>query len=202
MRTPEKGERWGILGGAFDPVHLGHINLAGQIHDIKKLNGVLLVPTWTHPVKNSRVFASFDDRLEMLKLAVKDFNYFCISSLEKEEQLSGYTLDTIRAIKKRYPQVEFYFIIGSDNINQLDKWYHPEEILQEIKILAGTRPTGITKAIDSVYSKRIEFIDIKPFEASSSDIRTLLKEKKGPEAVKPYLNEKVAGYIFKKELYK
>ena len=70
MPTPEPGEQWGILGGTFDPVHRGHTTLAYDICMKKRLSGVLLVPAYCHPFKNEQAVASFDDRLEMLKLAV------------------------------------------------------------------------------------------------------------------------------------
>ena len=171
MRTPEQGESWGILGGTFDPVHLGHINLARQIYKIKKLHGVLLIPTWNHPVKAGDVFASFDDRLAMLRLAVDSDAGLYVSTMERDRELSGYTIDTIRTLKALYPGGEFYFIIGSDNISQLENWYHPEEIVREVKIIAGTRPGADVSVIKSRYDEFVEYVEIEPREASSSEIR-------------------------------
>ena len=101
MTTPESGEFWGILGGTFDPVHKGHITLALDCLKEKNLDGVLCIPSFLHPFKKNVVSASFEDRLQMLRQTVSDDNRFSISTIEKDESLSGYSIDTIRAVKKR-----------------------------------------------------------------------------------------------------
>ena len=79
--------RWGILGGAFDPVHNGHITLATEIYQLKKLDGVLIVPSGDHPLKKYKCVASFEQRSEMLALATKEYDFMEISHIEVGQKL-------------------------------------------------------------------------------------------------------------------
>ena len=202
MPTPLKGERWGILGGSFDPVHHGHISIALEIKNIKKLNGIFLIPSFAHPFKKNQSIASYDDRLEMLKLAVSDNDTFFIYTLERELNLSGYTIDTIKSLKQNYPQVEFYFIIGADNLHQLDKWHKPDEIIREVKLVSGNRPQYENILNKTIWSDKIELLDTTEIDISSSELRKMLKEKVEYDKLSRFLNVKVYNYISKKELYR
>ena len=201
MPTPEKGERWGILGGAFDPVHNGHINLARDIHLKKHLDGVLLVPAYRHPFKQNQAVASYEDRVAMLRLAASEHDFLVVDELEKDLELSGLTLDTVRAVKTRYPQTEFYFLVGADNIDQVSKWHQPEEILAEIEVIAGTRPTFFPKEICDTIAERIEYIETSPVDVSSSEIRDLLRSGEGIERLAAMVDRKVNEYILSRRLY-
>jgi len=204
MKAPDKGGEWGILGGAFDPVHYGHLTLASEIFSFKKLSGILLVPSVKHPFKSSQCHASYPARLEMLKLAVEYYDGFFVSDIEKEYNLSGYTLDTIKAIKNKYTEATFYFLIGADNLSQLHLWYKPEEIFKEIIILAGTRPSfepSINLNGINLPDDKIEFISTKPVDVSSTVIRQLLKKDPFDEKLKAMLPLNVSKYIRQKKLY-
>lgn len=202
MAAPSDGERWGILGGSFDPVHLGHINLASEIKTFKNLSGIIIIPSYKHPFKNNHNEASFDDRLEMLKLALADEPYFFISEIEKEENLSGYTINTIRALKSKYENVEFFFIIGADNITQLEKWHQPDEILKEVNLISGKRPSYENKMPDKAMYDKIEFLKTSEINISSSEIRNMIAEDKDTKELSEFLDERVLKYILEKELYK
>lgn len=192
---------WAILGGTFDPVHRGHLTLARDVLSMKMLDGLLLVPAYHPPHKPKNCFASYEDRVTMLKLAVENYNYFAVSRIEEELSGSGFTLHTVRALKKKYPAAGFYFLIGADNIEAIKEWYKPEEIIGEIKIIAGTRPGYRPDLATHELAVKIEYMTTTPVDISSSKIRE--KVKRGIERTEliKLVPEKVADYILRKKLY-
>ena len=98
MPALEPGQRWGILGGMFDPVHLGHLSLAENIRTARDLDGVLLVPSYDPPHRSEQPRAPFDDRVAMLELAVGDLPGLEVSNIEALLERPGYTLLTVRAL--------------------------------------------------------------------------------------------------------
>jgi len=199
--TPDHGQ-WGILGGAFDPVHRGHLVLAGEIHRMKKLTGVLFVPSVRHPFKKDQCKASFSDRVTMLKLAVKTYDHFLVSEIETDMNLSGYTLDTIRAFKQLYPKTEFSFIIGADNLGDLSRWHEPEQILKEIKVLVGSRPAYGSDQHTAFPHGSIELVPTCLVHISSSEIRCKIKDNISAEQLDKLVPESVRKYIFENGLYR
>jgi len=199
--SPDQGGEWGILGGTFDPVHIGHLTLANQIYLQKELTGVLLVPSIRHPFKKSRCHASYMDRLEMLKLAIQEDDHLVVSEIESEKDLSGYTLDTVRALKLQYPRTMFYFIVGADNLTELDKWHNPELIFKEIKILVGSRPGYNEKQLAALPSERVELVPTSLVDVSSIDIRRKLKENVPTEELDKLMPSPVREYIKHRKLY-
>ena len=201
MRVPESGEAWGILGGAFDPPHLGHVSLATNICKLKRLDGILLIPSYHHPFKG-RFTASYDDRTAMLKLAIKDRSELQLCEIEKEQDLPGYTLHTIRALKASWPQTTFYFLMGEDNLDELDRWHQPEKILDEVTILVGQRPPHKERHLTGRAGEKIVMITTAMVDVSSTEIRELLAQGGSAERLGNLLPEGVIDYIFERELYK
>lgn len=199
--TPDDGGNWGVLGGTFDPVHYGHINLAQEIKHIKKLDGVIIVPSINHPCKEPICYVSFEDRVHMLKMALKNHPDLIISEIESVSELSGYTYDTISALKDKYPQASFNFIIGSDNISQLSTWHKAEELLKSVKILVGTRPGFKFEPPNGLSVENIEFIETSVVKISSSYIRKLLKNEVTPEILDKFIPPVVREYIIERKLY-
>jgi len=199
MPNPENGDKWGVLGGNFDPIHNGHINLANWICSKKEFDGVLIVPTVNHPDKSCQSDANYSDRIAMLKTSFFGMTKFLICEIEAEESLSGYTIDTIRALKKRYPKVEFYFIIGSDNIDLINNWYMAEELKTEITFVAGTRP-GSGNSVNSQLT--VELVEIPELDVSSSKIRKMIKTGSSFEELIRFVPASAVEYILKKRIYK
>lgn len=197
------GSRVGILGGTFDPVHNGHLNLAEQIMAARELDGVLLTLSADHPLKADSLIASWDDRLTMLQLALNDKPNLSISTIEQEEGLSGYTIDTVRALKKRYPEVEFFFIVGADNLRELNNWRDPKGILTELKVLCGSRPGFELDLPDELceLSDRIELVETSLVDIASTELREALKSGADNELVRTMIPEPVVNYIKEKKLY-
>ncbi|MFH1687308.1 MAG: nicotinate (nicotinamide) nucleotide adenylyltransferase [bacterium] len=175
MRNPENPERWGILGGSFDPTHNGHLHLANQMLQSAHLDGVLFVPAYQHPFKN-RFAAAYDDRVKMLRLAIASHSHFEVCEIEREENLPGHTLATVMALKKRFPQREFFFIMGEDNIPDFDRWHQPEQLLRELVFLVGGRPPHEALACCRLPGDRMRPIEMEMIDVSSTDIRRKITE--------------------------
>jgi nicotinate-nucleotide adenylyltransferase len=202
MTTPDQGGHWGILGGTFDPVHHGHLNLALQVATSSNLDGVLLVPSLRHPFKDV-CRASFGHRMEMLMCATSGEDRFVVSGIEMDEDLPGYTIDSIRAIRERYPYAIWSFIIGEDNLEELERWRDPEAIFAEVRVLVGQRPPHQwSDHISRFSADRIEMVAIDMLDVSSTEIRRLLNEGGPEEELAEMMPRSVVQYIKKHGLYR
>ncbi len=201
MRSPNDGGEWGILGGAFNPVHNGHLTLARGIRAAKRSDGVLLVPSYRPPRKSLADFASWDDRLAMLRLAVDDDPGLLVSTIESESETTGYTLLLVRALKKRYPEARLYFIIGADLLAEFDTWYEAGELINEIPVVAGSRPGAKLAATSPLLAGRVEIVETAMVDVSSRDIRARVKAGISLETLATLVPRPVAEYICKRKLY-
>ena len=192
--------RWGIFGGLFDPVHLGHIHLAASLKQEAGLDGILWVPSASPPHKDRNQPASFYHRVAMLKLATESLPNNLISEIESEQELSGYALHTVEALRKRYPETDFSFIIGADNISDILNWYQYDQLLSEIAVIAGSRG-GIMLENADLIDNRIRYYEVEPMRVASSDIRKLIRSNAKPEKLLSFLPKKVYDYVVENNLY-
>ena len=202
MPVPEAGQRWGILGGTFDPVHNGHLTLAHQIGLIEALSAVLLIPAFHHPFKDEPLLADYVHRVAMLERAVEGQDDLVVCEIEKEENLPGFTLDTIRALKKRFPGVEFYFIIGLDNLSRVSGWKEPEAILEEVSLLVGTRRGGDWTIPEGIPGNRVRFVYTDDVPVSSTELREAIASGVPDTQLREMVPESVIQYIRKNGLYR
>ena len=202
MRSSNNGEEWGILGGTFNPVHRGHITLAAEIAAAKALDGVLMVPSYVPPPKINPDTATLQDRLAMLKLACANHPELVTSSIESESDTPGYTLLTLRAIKKRYPSTRFRFIIGADLLAEFPSWYEATEILAETEILVGSRPGAEIRLPDGFDPGRFEIVETSLLDISSSDIRAKIRNGARRRELSDLVGDQVAEYIMERGLYR
>ena len=120
----------GIMGGTFDPIHVGHLMLGRQAFEEYGLDSVWYMPSKTPPHKKDHRITSSKDRCAMVSAAIEEFPYFCLSDFEiKRTAGYTYTADTLRLLREEYQDTEFYFIVGADSIHDIEKWYHPEYVL-------------------------------------------------------------------------
>ncbi len=185
----------GILGGTFNPIHIGHLILAEEVREKLKLDEVIFVPTNLAPHKDNSDIASCGVRLAMVKLAIKGNRYFVVSDIEIKRDGRSYTIDTLKEFKKMYPQDELYFIIGSDLLKYLDDWKDLDEIIQMVRFVVATRPGYPLEKIPS----HISTIPIRAVDISGFEIRKAIKENKSFQYLVP---ETVLKYINKKRLYR
>lgn len=202
MPAPEPGQTWGILGGTFDPVHLGHLSLATDMQKAQKLDGVLLVPAFDPPHRAEQPHASFEDRVAMLTLATEDVSGLIISRIEESLGRPGYTLETVRALGKQHDRIDFRFIVGADNLNLLRTWHRWETVLDEIRLLVGCRPGADLEPIADLPRARIDLVETSMIDLSSTEIRDRVNQGIDPEELSRMVPPKVATYILERNLYR
>ncbi len=187
--------RIGILGGTFDPPHYGHLTIAETAIRKLKLKEVIFVPAKTPPHKSEEEISSRRDRLAMLKLAVAGKERILISEIEFERQGPSYTVDTLTELQREYPDDEFYFLIGADNISEMESWHLPERIFEMVNVVAAGRP-GFPAA--GRFADMIESFEMKPVSISS----TMIREKvRSGQSISELLPAAVEEYILKRNLY-
>lgn len=185
----------GILGGTFNPIHIGHLILAEEVREKAGLERIIFVPAYLPPHKNNSDIAPAGDRFKMLKEAIKSNRYFCVSDIEIKRKGRSYTIDTVRQLEEQYPKDEFYFITGSDLLKYLDEWKDLSEILKMVKFIVATRPGYPLEKIPSYIST----VSIRAVDVSAFEIRQAAKENKSFRYLVP---EAVYNYIIKRKLYR
>ena len=131
--------RTGVLGGTFDPIHLGHLSAAEAAMECSALDRVLFVPTGEPPHRPPTV-ASAEDRLEMCKLAIAGESRFEVSDIELRRGGRSYTVDTLRELHRRFPDDELFLIVGWDAARLLGTWRDPDQVRRLATIVIVTRP--------------------------------------------------------------
>ncbi|MCK4810199.1 MAG: nicotinate (nicotinamide) nucleotide adenylyltransferase [Candidatus Omnitrophica bacterium] len=182
----------GILGGTFNPPHIGHLILAQETLDKAGLDRIFFIPTNIPPHKNA-ILVKAEHRLNMVKLSLKENRNFSLLDLEVKRGGVSYTIDTVKELKKKFPRHKFYLIIGSDLAKEFHAWEKYREIQRLVKIIVASREAY-------PFSKRENFIlmNILQINISSSLIRGLLQ--KG-FSVKYLVHPDVEKYIKKNKLY-
>ena len=185
----------GILGGTFNPIHLGHLILAEEVRQKVGLDRVIFVPTNMPVHKENGEIIPAQHRLKMLRLAIKDNPYFFVDDIEIRRKGRSYTIDTLKQFTKIYSHDELYFIIGSDLVNYLNEWKDLNEIISLVKFVVATRPNF---PLDNL-PDYLTTIDIPAVDISAFKIRQSIKENHSFRYLVP---ESVRNYIIKKGLYK
>ncbi len=162
--------RIGIYGGAFNPVHNGHIVLANLAKEHLNLDKLILVPTFIPPHRDSRIFAPFERRFRWLEIAFEDLEGFEISDYEKKKGGVSYSIETVRHFSETFG-VKPFFIIGEDSAINFDKWYRYEELMEMANF--AVYPRFRESRFDEIRKKFPKFIlmDLPMIEISSTEIR-------------------------------
>ncbi len=200
------GERIGILGGTFNPVHLGHLVLAQDARERFELDRVLLVPCASPPHKDARDLAPAAHRLAMLEAAVEADPALEVSAIEIERGGVSWTVETLRELRARHPDADLVFVIGADTLRELRTWRRIEEIFTLCRFAVITRP-GVAPAGDpdelglpEPQARRLLAAVVPGHDIgiSSSDIRMRVAE---GLAVRYLVPDTVALYIAEHRLY-
>ena len=202
----KKCKSFAILGGTFDPIHLGHIKTAKSILALTSVEKILFIPLGNPPHKDENNVSSAYHRLNMLNLAVEGENDFLISTMEIERNGKTYTIDTIKELKKLLGNtIKFFFIIGTDELLLINTWKNYEELLKICSFIAVKRPGYKDKLLEDAvacltknYDANIRIVEIPPVDVSSSEIR---KNIKNGISIKGLIDEKVLNYIKENNLY-
>lgn len=138
-------KRIGIMGGTFDPVHMGHMVCAEEAYRVFSLDVVFFIPTGNPSFKQGMVSASSADRLRMVELAIASNPYFVASRMEVDREGVTYTLDTLKELHRIYPNSELFFIAGADAISSISSWYGADELSRLATYVAARRPGYMLK---------------------------------------------------------
>ena len=188
--------RIGVIGGSFDPIHHGHLLLARFALEQIPLDEVLFIPAADQPLKQG-AYAPAEERWTMVELAVAGCADFAASRLELDRPGKSYTVETLRLLHQLHPRAELFFIIGEDNIGQLDEWHDLEGILAQCTVVVGARP-GERAGDDPNLSARLRFIDTPLIELSSTEIRS---RRAAGLPIRFMVPEAVEAHILAKGLY-
>lgn len=190
-----KREKVGVLGGTFNPPHLGHLIVAEQVKDQLDLDRIMFLPTAEPPHSSSeKKTISSDIRVHMLDLAIMDNPDFEMELYEVERGGKNYTYDTMKALTALYPAVDFYFIIGADMIADLPTWYRVDDLVQIVQLVGVKRP-----GFEPETEYPIIMVDIPTTDISSSIIRKKVAQ---DCSIKYLVPKEVEKYIELEGLYR
>lgn len=174
-------KRIGILGGTFNPIHLGHLMIAEMALEAFNLNRVIFVPAKEPPHKEVDVIEA-KYRLEMVHAAVLDNPNFLVSDVEMKREGKSYTIDTVRYFYNTYgPTTEFFFIAGTDTIQNLPTWKYIEELLDMCEFIGAIRPGATEDIGESIEwfgqrGRRIHILEVPEIKLSATDLRYRLRQ--------------------------
>lgn len=200
-----KVNRLGIMGGTFDPIHNGHLVAAEMARSEFNLSKVLFIPSGTPPHKNRRDVTAADLRYEMVGLAIQDNPDFDLSALEIERKGLSYTVETLRILRRTWPEYELYFITGTDALLEIFSWHEAEEILTLIQFIGAARPgfdaSDFLLKVQKEHPEtqgRIHYLEVPALAISSTDIRSRVKQ---GQPIRYLLPEPVRLFIRQHGLY-
>ena len=218
-------QRLGLFGGTFDPVHNGHLAVAGRVQEAFSLDSLWFIPAPLPPHKkghhDNQVISSFADRAAMLELALAGRKDFTLSRIETELPTPSYTVDTLQEIRRRLgPELKLFFIIGVDAFVEIGTWKNYLQLPALASFVVISRPAYQLARVDEVISRcypkylhdpqgfvwktqgqgeQIHLLDMEPVAISSTEIR--YRVHKG-QPIDQWVPSAVAGYILKHGIYK
>jgi nicotinate-nucleotide adenylyltransferase len=213
--------KWGLFGGTYDPIHLGHLRCAEEVLEIFDLNRIIFVPASKPPHKIDAEITSFYHREQMITLAIEGNPVFSFSNVEKERKDTSYSVETVEYILKKYMEnLELYFILGQDAFHAIQTWKDWQRLLLLCNFVVMTRPgyedRGLEGILPADFASRFTYDDtVKGFrgptghviffrgvtflDISSSDIRQRVRAGK---SIKYLVPDAVRHYIAKNSLYR
>ena len=197
--------RVGLMGGSFDPIHLGHIAIAGEARDALQLSHVLFLPSGRPPHK-AHLGASPAQRLEMTRLAVEPLPWAQASDVEVCRQGTIYTVDTLQILSSQHPEAAFYYIIGADTLLDLPIWRNTQKVCTLCRFICLHRPGVADEAIGTAledlrsrYGAQVHLVPASGPDISSTEIRRRVARGQSTEGLLPGA---VLAYIDRENLYR
>ena len=199
------GKKYGIYGGSFDPIHIGHVTLADSAVRECGLDKLIFMPAFISPFKQDRKVTDGHDRCGMREAALKGNSAFSMSRSELNKKGTSYTIETLRHWDDLLDG-DLYFVLGFDSAVQVNTWYEGEEILRNYHLITARRPDTdysegmrIIESFREKYGADITVMEMPPVDASSTNIRNLIKEGKPITGLVP---PGVEEYIIEHQLYR
>lgn len=198
--------RVGIMGGTFDPVHVGHLILGERAYEQFQLENVLFMPSGNPPHKpDRRGRAALLERIEMVRLAIAGNPHFTLSLAEAHEEGYTYTRETLERLCAEHPDIEYYFIMGADSLFSFENWKNPERIAQLATLVVATRDhvneTELeltAERLEKLYGAKIRVLSTPNLDISSQMLREWIAEGK---SARYYVPDAVLRYIHDTKLY-
>ena len=192
-----------IMGGAFDPIHFGHLLAAEEAARAMALDEVLFVPNYEPPIAKHDV-ARAADRVAMVRLAIAGNARFRLSTIETDREGPSYSYDTVRSLRASDPEIgKLWFIMGADALQTLPRWYRFEDLARECEFIVTTRPgfdrDGLIRALPDALAIRVHPLEIPSLEISSTLVRERVASGRGARYLTP---DAVVGYIETMGLYR
>jgi len=195
--------RIGIFGGTFDPVHMGHLILAEQCRTQAALDQVWFMPSAHPPHKAGQAVTRFEQRCEMIELAIAGHPAFRVERVEKELPPPSYTSETLAELHRRQPGDEFYLLMGSDGLPDLPGWHEPRRVLELAGLVVVPRPGVMLWTPDrlatalgiDVAAVRLRFVACPMIEIASRELRRAIVDGMSirymvPRAVEEYIRDR------------
>lgn len=199
-------KRVAVLGGTFNPIHIGHLVMAESAYDIYQLDRVLIMPSGISYMKNIGEIQDAKKRTQMISLAIQGNKHLELSTIEVDRDGNSYTYETMEYLCERYPDTKFFFIIGADNLFSIEKWNCVERLFQCCAILVAGRNRYSEAQVNVQleyyrikYQANIELMDTPYINISSSSIREYLQNSR---SIKYMVPADVEDYIYRNSLYK
>lgn len=192
--TRVNSRRIGVLGGTFDPIHVGHLVVASEVCHALDLDRVLLVPAWRQPFKDSAGHATPEQRLAMCRIAVAADDRLDVSDVDIVRGETTYSVDTLTDLAATHPDAEFFFIAGADAIARLSQWREPERLRTLARFVAVARPGHAAPASDATPF----VVDVPQMGVSSTEVR---RRRRTGAPVRYLVPESVSEYIVQHSLY-
>ena len=195
--------KYGVMGGTFNPIHYAHLFIANEVMYLFKLDKIFFMPTGTPPHKNNLNIDAFH-RYMMTKHSIINNNKFTITDIEVLNEDISYTVDSMKKLKSLHPDIDFYFITGTDAILELPTWKDPKTLLSLCKFISVNRPNYIENVEDKIKEITDEFggeiflVNGPELNISSTLIRNRVKEGK---TIRYLVPDEVNNYIIKNKLY-
>ncbi|ALD66613.1 nicotinic acid mononucleotide adenylyltransferase [Spiroplasma cantharicola] len=187
-------KRIALFGGSFDPVHSDHINIIKSCKENLNFDEVWIMPAYVNPFKTLST-SSVTQRLDMLKIAVKDLDYVKVKTYEISKQTSSFTYDTVKYYKTKYPEISFSFVMGSDQLDNFEKWDHFNQLIKEIDFKVFLRKKDFNQKIVDKYN--LQTFEFENNFLSSTKIRNLVDLNLQIKEVNDYVNNNLM-YLYER----
>ncbi len=196
----------GILGGSFDPIHRAHIYLAEELLEAGVLDKIIFVPTYIQPFKSKECANNANHRLNMINLAIEDYENMEVSDFEIKKKGISYTYATIKHFEEVYKEDRLFFVLGADTFLKIKEWKFGIELHKNNNFIVANRPTiscellkeEVLKAREE-YNANVKIFKNKEHDISSTEIRDSINE---TMEMRSKLFEKVDRYIDEHGLYR
>lgn len=200
-----KTRKTGIMGGTFNPVHMGHLLLAENAREQAELDQVIFMPSGQSYMKREMHILKPEERMRLVELSIAGNPYFSVSDMEILRRGYTYTYETLEQLSRENPCTEYYFITGADCLFTIEKWKHPERIFAGCTLMAAARSSAGYQELEAQaahlgykFGARIILMETPRIDISSTDIRERIRKGR---SIRYMVAEKAERYIYEKQLF-